>query len=110
MDFYILNENDEPVIEKEIFTWSRWMGNSNRKIVAKETYKNLTISTVFLGMDHSWGRGQTPLLWETMVFGKDDSEEITERCSGTRKDALKMHNEVVERLKMNKRRYLWNRI
>lgn len=31
------------------------------------------VSTVFLGLDHSWGGGP-PLLWESMVFNKNDDK------------------------------------
>lgn len=32
----------------------------------------LAVSTVFLGLDHSFGLGQSPVLWESLVF-KDGS-------------------------------------
>lgn len=38
--------------------------------VALDTTPNGTeVSTVFLGIDHSFGRGDGPILFETMIFG-----------------------------------------
>lgn len=37
------------------------------------------VSTVFLGIDHNWGRGP-PVLWETMIFG-GPHDEFQERYS-----------------------------
>jgi hypothetical protein len=41
--------------------------------VAYDTVGEAGVSTVFLGMDHSWGEGP-PLLWETMIFGGDQDQ------------------------------------
>lgn len=38
------------------------------RIVAKDRIGDVRVSTVFLGLDHSFGDG-TPLLFETMIFG-----------------------------------------
>ena len=42
----------------------------------KKTYwMRVKVSTVFLGMDHSWGNGP-PLIFETMIFGgKHDMDQ-----------------------------------
>src|SRR5947207_774053 len=31
--------------------------------------EKIDVSTVFLGIDHGWGRRELPVLFETMVFG-----------------------------------------
>ena len=38
------------------------------RIIAKDNFDNVEVSTVFLTMDHSFGSGD-PILFETMVFG-----------------------------------------
>jgi hypothetical protein len=38
------------------------------RIIAKDYFDNVEVSTVFLTMDHSFG-GKDPILFETMVFG-----------------------------------------
>jgi hypothetical protein len=46
--------------------WARWFTKANR-IVAQEETRFHWVSTIFLGLDHSWGKGP-PILFETMVF------------------------------------------
>lgn len=67
----------------------------DRKPVAAETIGEYIISTVFLGIDHSFGDGD-PLLFETMVFGGETGEDEIwmERCA-TWDEALDMHERGV---------------
>lgn len=49
------------------------MDVSNRKVASNE-FDGVIVSTVFLGLDHSFG-GETPILFETLVFnGPMDGE------------------------------------
>jgi hypothetical protein len=66
MFFYILDGKGKPV-ESDIRKWSEWFEGANRTLCRTEI-RDITISTVFLGIDHSFDGG-TPVLWETMVFG-----------------------------------------
>lgn len=43
------------------------------KPVALDKIGKVRVSTVFLGLDHSFGRGE-PLLFETMIFGGKHDE------------------------------------
>ena len=52
----------------------------------------VTISTVFLGLDHAWGDGP-PLLFETMIFG-GSHDQYQERYS-SKKEALAGHKQAV---------------
>lgn len=64
------------LIDKEIkeaatlMEWVEWYENpENRRIAQiKIKAKGIRISTVFLGLDHSFDGGP-PLLFETMIFG-----------------------------------------
>jgi len=56
--------------------------------VARSKIGDVQISTVFLGIDHSWDNGP-PVLFETMVFG-GNHDQYQERCS-TWKQAEDMH-------------------
>ena len=51
----------------DLMTWAKWFGTADRHI-ARDEISGVTISTVFLGIDHNWGDGP-PLLFETMIFG-----------------------------------------
>ena len=74
------------------------MENKNR-IVKQEEVKDVSISTVFLGLDHRFGKGE-PLLFETMIFGgKEDGYQ--NRCT-TWEQAEEMHlkaKKIMENLK-----------
>lgn len=61
--------------------------------VKRETVGEFDISTVFLGLDHSWGDGP-PLLFETMIFG-GEHDGYQDRCS-TWAEAEAMHAKAVE--------------
>ena len=64
--YYILSGH-EAVEVHGIVEWGRWFETADR-VVKKDTVGDVEVSTVFLGMDHSFG-GRKPLLFETMIFG-----------------------------------------
>jgi len=51
------------------------------------------VATIFLAIDNSICDDK-PILWETTVFGGKHNE-YQRQCGGTRKNALRMHQEVV---------------
>jgi hypothetical protein len=75
MENYILDDNNQP-IKCSTELWANWMEqHPDRKIIGR-TYltKDIFISTVFLGIDHSFNDSK-PVLWETMICGgKYDGE------------------------------------
>jgi hypothetical protein len=88
---YILrNKLAVPVATVE--EWGRFFQTENR-IVAVEQIGGYTISTVFLGLDHSFG-GELPILFETMIFGPDHDTVDMDRC-GTWEEAIDMHERMV---------------
>lgn len=95
-DKYILDEHGEPQAESDLVVWAVWFENTERHIV-NDTFGDARVSTVFLGLDHSFGVGP-PILWETMVFGGKLSEE-GDRCSGGREQAEAMHRAWCEKVK-----------
>lgn len=84
-DNYIL-EGHTPVPVDDALVWARWFERADRT-VAKTVLGDIRVSTVFLGLDHNWGRllgaDTPPLLFETMVFGSDhpDLDEYQRRYS-----------------------------
>ena len=44
------------------------------RTVALDTFDDITVSTVWLGIDHQYGAGP-PLIFETMIFGGPLDEE-----------------------------------
>lgn len=95
--YYILDENNEPVLCEDLIEWAMWMGKSNR-VVALDTIDNIRISTVFLGLDHSFDIiGDEPILFETMIFG-GEFDEYQNRYS-SRVEALIGHQKAVQKVK-----------
>lgn len=67
---YIL-DGHKPVIEKDLLTWGRWFEEANRIVALDYLTPKLRVSTVFLGIDHSWMEDSSnPVLFETMIFRK----------------------------------------
>lgn len=73
--FYILVDG-EPVPEPDVAAWSRWMEESREdRVLARTMIGNgVVVSTVFLGIDHSW-TGANPILYETMIFGGEHDQD-----------------------------------
>jgi hypothetical protein len=87
-DKYIL-QGRNVVPAADLMSWARWFETADRH-VANEQIGACRVSTVFLGLDHSFGDG-SPLLFETMVFPDGDgSDAWSDRCS-TYTEALEMH-------------------
>lgn len=70
---YILDDKT-PIECPDIIEWGKWFEKAERH-VAKTEAGDVKVSTVFLGLDHSFGEGP-PLLFETMIFGGDHDEEM----------------------------------
>ena len=91
VNFYILDEAGRVVLAKRPVEWSRWFENNSNRIVGNDTFGDVRVSTVFLGIDHGFGAGPL-VLWETMIFGgKLDGEQ---RRYTSREDAIRGHEEM----------------
>ena len=64
---YTLNASGEIVPCDDLFEWARWFETADRTIALTQL-DGMRVSTVFLGLDHSFGSGE-PLLFETLIFG-----------------------------------------
>lgn len=91
---YIL-EGKTAVRCDDLMSWANWFEKSERSVAITKIGAT-KISTVFLGLDHSFGRGQ-PLLFETMVFGGPMDQHL-ERYS-TWEEAESGHASIVEKVK-----------
>ncbi len=87
-----------PILEEDILVWAQWLETADRTVDRTKIGTDEVVSTVFLGLDHSFG-SEVPILFETMVFGGDlDGEE--ERYS-TWDEAEIGHNKMVNMVKEN---------
>jgi|WetSurMetagenome_2_1015567.scaffolds.fasta_scaffold537122_1 hypothetical protein len=92
---YILNEQDEPVPEKDTLKWAAWLESHERHVAFTNLGFRGIVSTVFLGLDHNFifESDFKPVLWETMVFGGPFDQK--QRRYNLRQEALAGHAEIV---------------
>lgn len=94
MSKYILDENGNPQRTSDILEWGRFAETDRH--VAEDKIGDVRVSTVFLGLDHSYDGGP-PVLWETMIFG-GEHDQHQERYT-SRKDAEAGHAKAVALVK-----------
>jgi hypothetical protein len=91
---YILNSDREPVQHPPNEAWFKWFGDlTNRRVAWTKINEDVYVSTVFIGIDRSYGSAPQPWLFETHVFGGEHDGE--ERFASTWKEAEKNHAEMV---------------
>jgi hypothetical protein len=91
-DHYILEGHNTKAVD--LITWAMWFEKAERH-VADDKVGDVRISTVFLGLDHSFGGGR-PLIFETLVFGGPLDGEM-ERYS-TWDEAEAGHKQMAKRI------------
>lgn len=87
---YIL-EGKIPKTCNDLIKWAQWFEKADRFVNKTDLPNNIQVSTVFLGLDHG---GNTPLLFETMIFG-GKHDQYQERYA-TWDEAEKGHKEAVK--------------
>lgn len=93
-DHYILDGHKTVAVD--LMTWAKWFEKKIDRHVADEKIGEARISTVFLGLDYSFGEGP-PLIFETMVFGGPHDMD-QDRCT-TWEEAEAMHKRMVEKVR-----------
>ena len=94
-EHYILE--GKTAVPADLMTWARWLeANRTTRHVKDERIGDVRISTVFLGLDHSFGEGP-PLIFETLVFGGSLDGEM-ERCT-TWEQAEAQHAAMCDRVR-----------
>ena len=88
-------EGHDPIPCNDLLEWGRWFETADRR-VAETTIGDYWVSTVFLGLDHSFG-GAVPLLFETMVFKKGSSIDLDGKRYTFWDEAEAGHNTLVEK-------------
>jgi hypothetical protein len=99
--YYIL-VNHEAQPEPDLLKWADWFNKPANRKVAKTQIGSRLVSTIFLGIDHRFLGNGPPLLFETMIFGPDRSDDYQERCS-TWQEAEEQHARAIEELKRMQR-------
>lgn len=98
---YILNEHGEAEKCPDVLKWAEWFENSfEQRRLRSDTVCGMRVSTVFLALDHGSSVAGPPILWETMVFDKNNNMafDICRRYT-SRKEAEAGHEAVLEQIK-----------
>jgi hypothetical protein len=96
VNWYFRLEGHEPVQCADVLEWGKWFETADRH-VKQEMIGDIRVSTVFLGLDHSFGDDGPPILFETMIFGGTHNE-YQDRCA-TWDEAVAMHERAVALVK-----------
>jgi hypothetical protein len=72
--------------EPDVLAWARWFAVAERHVALTALTPEVEVSTVFIGIDHQFGRYGPPVLFETMVFAwqsttREALDAFTERYS-----------------------------
>jgi len=94
--YYILDENENPV-PASLKQWAEMCEDFNKRIIANDYIDETRVSTVFLGLDHSFMSG-APIVFESMIFNHPIFEEEQYRYS-TIKEARKNHKALLFKVK-----------
>jgi len=103
--WYILDENKHPVPAKNRFDAERLLlDNSKRRVALDEIMVEdygitITVSTVFLVLDHNHSNKGKPILFESMIFNGELNQSMNRYCSW--KEAEEGHQKMVELVKNN---------
>lgn len=82
-----------------IAQWGELLTDEYKRVVYDQI-GDVKVSTVWLGIDHSFG-ADVPIIFETMIFGGEYDSHL--RRYATEADAIKGHAEAVEDLKIGMR-------
>jgi hypothetical protein len=96
--YYILDAEGNPQPVVDTMEWARWYekaGIDGRRVQVTEVFPGISVSTVFLSLDH--GFNGVPALFETMVFG-GPMDKWCDRTS-TRIQAVALHDQTVMRVR-----------
>ncbi len=90
-NYYVLDGKTPRPVDSAV-EWANAFERDSRIVAKSKLPGDVRVSTVFLGLDHSWDGGP-PLLFETMIFGGAHND-YQERYS-TWEEAEKGHAEAV---------------
>lgn len=95
-DYYELIGQTVVPVSGGVLEWARTFEAADRRVAHTRVLGMCHVSTIFLGLDYSWGGGP-PLLFETMVFWHGEGGYEQERCS-TWLQAQEQHAEMCEQV------------
>lgn len=92
------------VATDNVIDWGRWLEYSGQRVIRQTHANGFIVSTIFIGLDQGHGRTKKPLLFETMVFSVDPSDEkdYLQSRAATLHHAKIIHWDVVKYLRRKK--------
>lgn len=99
-DRYILGPGHIIVPAGDLLSWGKWFEDDRNRRVAMTTFEiGFWVSTVFLGLDHSFADVGPPILFETMIFADDGpGDDLAQERYATWDDAVAGHDRAVGRV------------
>jgi hypothetical protein len=91
---YVLDVEGKPLPMDDLLTWGEWFERTDTTIALDRIDGDVTVSTVFLGLDLRMFGDGPPLLYETMIFGGPRHHYC--RRTSTKTEALKCHRDAVQ--------------
>src|SRR4029077_10341131 len=68
---------DRKILSCSLTEWAMWDPERMKRIIGRHETETHLVSTVFLGLDHSWiNLHARPLWFETMIFDKTQGHEL----------------------------------
>ncbi|HSV08577.1 MAG TPA: hypothetical protein VLI07_18820 [Candidatus Binatus sp.] len=89
------DRDGEPITMRQ---WGMLAHDRDYKVVKQEHVGPYFVSTVWLGLDHSFGRGP-PIVFETMVF-KEDRTDLECWRYATEAEAVEGHQLMCEQVRL----------
>jgi hypothetical protein len=69
---YVLEADGVTAVEEpDIRRWGQWFEDEAHRILARTTVGELVVCTDFLAVNQNLGPDGPPILWETMISGRD---------------------------------------
>jgi hypothetical protein len=97
--WYIWDRKTDKVYPADVLTAGKSFGEDDRRLAYDVLPDGKVVSTVFLGLDHSYREGP-PVLWETMVFSREGNyDDLHMERYTSKKDALEGHARAVAMFK-----------
>lgn len=94
LNYFILDENNNPINTESIVSWSCWMLTFNR-FIKTTILGDVKISTEYLGIGIDYKLIPAPLLWKTTIHSKKNGQ-IWERLNASHKFALHSHRHAIK--------------
>lgn len=95
-DWYLLDGDGNPVATDDTRAADALLRDGAKRRVARDEIGGVTVSTVFLSLNHQYDAGGPPLVFETLVIGGPMDQEM-DRYS-TRAEAIAGHANMVRRV------------